>query len=390
MAVVASHPILFQSVLFRRLNKLPELELQVFFHSDIGAQSYFDREFGRPIEWDVPVLGGFEHRFLGRQGGRLRYVIGTVVLAWRIIRGDFDVVALNGWGRVADWALAVSAALARVPILMRSDSNASRQTQGLRGLAKGMMLRALFRSVAGFLVAGRRNAEFYEQYQADPRKFHSVPFGIESGRFTLPSEEAAAARKAMRARLGLGDSDIIFLFVGKLVAHKRPQDLLEAIGRMPRELAAVGLFVGDGQLREDLEERARRLPAGAVKFAGFVNQAGLPILYAAADVFVLPSAREAWGLVVNEAACAGLPLLLSDQVGAAADFVELGKTGYVYRAGDVDGLTKRMEELCRDPGKRAAMRTAVQHLALRYGPDSAASGTWSAIKAVIRPARGRT
>ena len=80
-------------------------------------------------------------------------------------------------------------------------------------------------------------------------------------------------------------------------------------------------------------------------FTGFVNQSELPALYAASDVFVLPSENEPWGLAVNEAMCASLPVVVSREVGCAPDLVRDGVNGYTPAAGDIAGLARRSPAL---------------------------------------------
>ena len=113
------------------------------------------------------------------------------------------------------------------------------------------------------------------------------------------------------------------------------------------------VFAGDGSLRATLEAHAeRRGVSERLRFLGFVNQKGLPQVYAAADVLVLPSEHEPFGLVVNEAFCCGLPAIVSDACGAAGDLVRDGETGFVISVGNVESLAGRLEVLAREPGLR--------------------------------------
>jgi len=92
-----------------------------------------------------------------------------------------------------------------------------------------------------------------------------------------------------------------------------------------------------------------------VVFGGFVNQSGLPRAFGCADVFVLPSEDEPWGLIVNEAMCAGLPVVVSAEVGAAADLVEDGVTGFRVPAGDAVALADALQKLIEDAPLRARL-----------------------------------
>ena len=101
------------------------------------------------------------------------------------------------------------------------------------------------------------------------------------------------------------------------------------------------VFAGDGAQRAELEkEAAMRNIANKVQFLGFVNQSQLPKLYKSADLMVIPSRYEPFGLVVNEAMLCGCPVVASDRVGAVRDLITHGKTGYVYPCDDTNALAE--------------------------------------------------
>jgi glycosyltransferase involved in cell wall biosynthesis len=109
------------------------------------------------------------------------------------------------------------------------------------------------------------------------------------------------------------------------------------------------VFAGDGRLSSKLEAEADRLGVrDRCRFLGFVNQSGLPEVYATADVLVLPSAHEPFGLVVNEAFACGTPAIVSEACGAAGDLVRENETGFVIPVGDVKALSDRLQRLDRD------------------------------------------
>jgi glycosyltransferase involved in cell wall biosynthesis len=103
-----------------------------------------------------------------------------------------------------------------------------------------------------------------------------------------------------------------------------------------------------------MRSRIQAANASGVRLLGFQNQTELPRCYDLADLFCVPSHREPWGLVVNEAMCAARPVLASDAVGSARDLVLDGETGATFRVGDVDDLEQRLRELLALP--RGALR----------------------------------
>jgi glycosyltransferase involved in cell wall biosynthesis len=108
------------------------------------------------------------------------------------------------------------------------------------------------------------------------------------------------------------------------------------------------MMVGSGELEHELRNYCREHSLNNVVFTGFVNQSDLVDYYSAADVFVLPSEVEPWGLAVNEAMCAGLPIVASREVGCAPDLIQDGVNGYTLPAGDVEGLARALQLLITD------------------------------------------
>ncbi len=134
------------------------------------------------------------------------------------------------------------------------------------------------------------------------------------------------------------------LYIGRFVGYKKPDWLLQAF----MELAAEGLtgwkllMIGEGELKADLLQKAK----GNVEIKGFMHPKELPALFAQCGGFCLPAEREHWGVVVHEAAAAGMPMLLSDTCGAGNDFLINGYNGFSYQTGNYksfkDALRKMM------------------------------------------------
>jgi glycosyltransferase involved in cell wall biosynthesis len=141
--------------------------------------------------------------------------------------------------------------------------------------------------------------------------------------------------------------------------RKHPDDVIRAMSRLRDNGHAATLFmVGTGQMEHELRHLANSLALENVVFGGFINQAELPKVYAAADIFVLPSENETWGLVVNEVMCAGIPVVVSDEVGCVPDLVKDGVNGYHMKAGDISSLTTALERLLADASLRQRMGAA--------------------------------
>nr|MDQ6925722.1 glycosyltransferase [Candidatus Eremiobacteraeota bacterium] len=169
------------------------------------------------------------------------------------------------------------------------------------------------------------------------------------------------ARAEVRASVGVADDAVALLYCGRLIGRKGVDTLLRAVARVrhatDRRTEHVRvLLAGDGPDRSALEALAS--DAGvrdSVHFLGFRQPADLPDVFAAADAFVLPSHAEGWGVVVTEAMAAGLPVLASDSVNAAADLVRDGENGWRFPARADARLAELIHDVAADPCRRASM-----------------------------------
>ena len=149
------------------------------------------------------------------------------------------------------------------------------------------------------------------------------------------------------------------------------------------------VFAGDGPERAKLDRIASELGiSDRVRFLGFLNQSELPAAYRSADVFVLPSLFEPFGLVVNEAMLCGLPVVVSDRVGAKFDLVRNGENGYVYPAGNLEALAAILRDLLPGAEKRKHMGAASLRRMETWSPREYTDAMVRAIDTVAAGAAG--
>ena len=359
LAVVASHVIQYQTPLYRALAASPVIDLTVFFCSRAGLDPYWDEGFGTPLAWDTALLEGYRGEFLRNWSprphqARFSGLINPAILR-RLRSGRFDAVLVHGWMRATYW-LAIGAALGRrMPMLMRGESNALAPARGWRPMVKRPLLSMLFKRIDAFLAIGRHNADFYRRYGVPEEKIVLAPYTVDNDFFVAEARRLANAKAELRQAHGISSGVPVVLFAGKLIDVKRPADLLVSFETVARHRDVALAFVGDGPLAPSLarEVHERRIPN--VHFFGFRNQRELSRFYAMADLLVLPSSSESWGLVVNEAMCFGLPVIVSDRVGAGGDLVRDDENGYVVPAGDTSALAARIDRVVGDETRRVAM-----------------------------------
>jgi glycosyltransferase involved in cell wall biosynthesis len=154
--------------------------------------------------------------------------------------------------------------------------------------------------------------------------------------------------------------------------------LIEAIRQLPSTIRNQIhiLFVGDGELKSDLERLAEQSPVVKTQFVGFKNQTEISSYYCASDLLVLPSRYgETWGLVVNEALCHGIPGVVSEAVGCAPDLIENGVTGERFDTGSAEALAQtiiRARELIQKPDTAEQCRLRAEQYSMRRAAEGIA------------------
>ena len=167
----------------------------------------------------------------------------------------------------------------------------------------------------------------------------------------------------------------MLLFSGKLIPRKAPELILEAVKLLPIEQrrSLLVVFMGEGELRDRIIEAGNTDPCVRTCVLGFQNQKNLSPYFHAADLMVLPSLSETWGLVVNEALHHGVPCVASEAVGAAPDLIHRNSTGAVCQSGSASSLAAAITSVL-PLLKRYDTRQACRRAVASYGVREAAKG----------------
>lgn len=367
VAVLATHPIQYQAPLWRALALRPDLKLHVFFGSDISVRGYRDEGFGVKVQWDVPLLAGYEHTFLSQDLALHRISFWE---PWaKNLRKHLhvfspDVVLLTAYNSVFWIGALLQARLLGLPVVLRHEaSDAASSRSSCKAFVRDLALRGFYSQIARFAAIGTEARQHLGRLGIPADRIGWAPYCVDSVQVEAQVSQWLPRRDELRAKLGIGAGDVALIFSGKLIPKKQPLLILDAIeGLSPSRRQRIHLIVmGDGELRADVERKGRQVLGARFHQAGFVNQSEMGQWYAAADCLVLPSkkgAGETWGLVVNEALQFGLPAVVSDGVGCHPDLVGPA-TGRVFRSGSADDLARALSETMSSLlGNRAATAAA--------------------------------
>lgn len=288
-----------------------------------------------------------------------------------------DVVVPGGWSHVEALTMIRWARANRRRVVMMSESTAHDYARsGFREAIKHRLVRL----ADAALVGGAPQQRYITALGVLRERVFLGYNAVDNAWFERGATEARA-NPALRAELGLPKA--YFLASGRFIAKKNLDRLVRAyaIYRAGAGDDAWDLvLLGDGELRAELEALVAQLGLGGrVHFPGFRQYDELPQVLAFAGVFVHVSLSEQWGLVVNEALAAGLPVIVSRQCGCAEDLVEDGVNGWTVDAHSQADIAARLAAVTQ--ADRAAMAAAGQQIVARYGPARFAQGLAAALAA---------
>lgn len=384
LAILNTHPIQYFAPLYRRLAQEPDIDLTVYFCSRQGAEEYVDAGFGQRVRWDTPLLDGYEHKFLKnlRRHDLVRgfWSLINLEIVRELRQQRYDALIINGHNHATHLVALSAAKLLEIPVLMRCETHLRLARSTLKRAIRKPIRTFIYRFLcAACLPIGTRNREFYLSHGVNEARLFTVPYAVDNA-FFARAAQSLAERPSLRAELGLSPNKPLVLVASKLIPRKRPMDLLVAFHNLRNTGVDAALaFVGSGEQEDDLKEYVQQQQLPDVHFFGFRNQSELPKFYSVADVFVLPSENEPWGLVINEVMCAGLPVVVSDEIGAVADLVRHGENGFTYDAGDIDALTEYLAQLLREPEMRARMGKASRRVIAEWNHERCVLGIKQAL-----------
>jgi glycosyltransferase involved in cell wall biosynthesis len=230
------------------------------------------------------------------------------------------------------------------------------ERQSRRGCLQKLLTKPLHKAAA-IVGIGKTASKGYRERFPEPRHF-SIPYYCNLNPFICAPSRRGEQIRAPR--------EVLFLLCGQMIARKGVDLLLSAFSRLENaRLLLVGREAELPSLLATLPEKAR----ARITYAGFQPPEDLPRFFAEADVFVLPSRYDGWGVVVNQALGAGLPIICSDRVGAGDELVEPEVNGLRFHSGDADSLFNAMRRFIEAPELIALWGEASRKKATDWTPE---------------------
>jgi glycosyltransferase involved in cell wall biosynthesis len=292
------------------------------------------------------------------------------------------VVCINGWS-YGGGAAALQWCLPRaVPVVLMSESTAV-------DAKRHWWLEALKRRIVGLcsaaLVGGTPHREYMETLGARVDAVFTGYNAVDNEHFRTGAEAARRHENLLRSELGLPNQ--YFLACARFVPKKNLSGLLRAYAQYRQWTGPDAwslVIIGDGELKRQLFVLRDQLGLREkVLFLGSKKYDALPAYYGLAGAFVHGSTTEQWGLVVNEAMAAGLPVVVSNRCGCAADLVQEGRNGFSFDPNDVLGFATALRRAAENSSRREQMGHASQDIIASWSPRRFADGLAGAVEAAL-------
>jgi glycosyltransferase involved in cell wall biosynthesis len=342
------------------LSRLLDDRLKVFFISETERRRSWPI-YRDEIRFDYRVLGGTQIAVPIR--GDLQPFYLAPPLLPHLVRGRFCAVVVGGWNHLeCYWSLLYTKLWQKRFVLWSETPLLT--TNSLRRSIRTAVKQGVVAAADAYVVPGASAARYLERLGARVDRIHFAPNAVD---VAFWSQKPADVRRPQEP---------FVLYVGRLVRRKGPDVAVRAFSSSKLAARATLVVVGDGPERAELEGTA----SDRVLFLGNQTREELRRLYHNAELLLLPSRYDPWGLVLNEAACAGLAAIASDGAGATRDLVRHGQNGLIVPAGDVDALRQTLDRVADDPKLPQRLGTEAAKIGRTHTPTACARGLREAIE----------
>ena len=348
LAIITTHPIQYNAPLFQLLALRKQIELKVFYTwGETVLTEKYDPGFGKVIDWDIPLLTGYEYEFLENTASdkgshHFNGIVNPGIIP-SIKQYNPDAILVYGWSFKSHLKV-MRHFKKKLPVLFRGDSTLLDGVGVLQSLKRTVFLRWIYSFVDIALYVGTNNFNYFKKAGLKDAQLVFAPHAIDNNRFECSSEVCKKEAEAFRDKLSIPSTAFVFLFAGKLEPKKDVGLLLKAFTQSKFDKTVHLIIVGNGPLEKELKSSYQ---AGNIHFVDFQNQMSMPAIYEMADAYVLPSKGpgETWGLSVNEAMANGKAIIVSDKCGGAIDLVEEGKNGFIFKSGNLEELSNCLKKM---------------------------------------------
>jgi glycosyltransferase involved in cell wall biosynthesis len=312
---------------------------------------------------------------------------GGILKALNIIRPA--AVATNGYSTADVWAVLAWCRLHHCPAILMTESKSD---DAPRARWKERIKQTFIDQFSAALCGGTLQRAYLEQLGMPPDRIFDGYDAVDNDYFWRRATQIRMESHAYCSLPGLETPVPYFLAAARFVKRKNLDGLLKAYAEYRRRLQFLAperqpwrlVIIGDGVERSNLQQLVRAERIEGVSFPGFCQIDELPIYYALAGAFIHSAYQDQWGLVVNEAMAAGLPVLVSAGCGCAPDLVCHGQNGFTFEPEDLSTLAALMDFVSSSRADLGSMGMASHRWIEQWGLERFAKGLSSALQVALR------
>jgi len=352
---ISTHPIQYNAPLYAYLSKHSSYSIKVFYTLGANANSIIDNGFGTIENWKIDLLSGYDYEFIeniSSYPSSLNYNgIKNPSLIRKIEEYNPDSIVVYGWKHQSHLSV-LNYFHGKIPIVFRGDSTTLDDSSGfsLRSYFRFIFLQWIYKKVDFVFSPGSASDQYFLKSGLKKNQIIRAEHAVDNDRFRDMTKIEEELLFELSSSLSIKPNEINFLFAGKFIDKKNPLLLIDTFVELKKQKENVRLLlVGNGLLENTIKERINLLPLGiasSITLLPFQDQHQIKLLYRVANVFVLPSVSETWGLSVNEALASGTPVIVSDKCGSSKDLVKKDINGLVFKSGDRQDLLQKMNMMC--------------------------------------------
>jgi glycosyltransferase involved in cell wall biosynthesis len=388
VAICLSHFIQYKVPLLRKLAEHPGLDIHVYYYSDMGLVEKKSREHGKTFIWDTPLKEGYQYSILKNllddDNWRFRLISPYLnpKIVCEILNKKYDVIIIHSYQYPSDWLAFLTTKIIRKKVLFYGELYPVHNISTFRKVYRRIIHQTMINHIDACLAIGTLAKEVYlDEFNVPPHKVFLAPYSVENNYFQAECLKWRQKKDKVKEELGIFPGELIVLCVARMVVKKRHEDLILAMSQQKEKTRLI--LVGYGPRFNDIVSFSQEyLPSTLL--TGFINQKELPKYYAIADVFVLPSEFDEFGLVVNEAMNSGLPVIASRGVAAAHDLIIEGQNGFTFDPGDISTLSVEINLLLINEELREKFGKASLEIINNWSITQTVNGITEAINYVTK------
>lgn len=334
----------YRTLQWNEFARIPDTEITVY---------YTDRP-SKNRAWKMTVAEGYKEIDLpgvelgkaGRMNAGLHHIVST-----------HDLIVIGGYEKPTYIALSLLCRMYRKPYALLYDGISTPRLQDVPDGYKHKLKALVIEKAAAVFGNGEVSQRYFADVFGYPEaRIYNQYLSVDGGAIQELVRHRDYYREKLRIKYSLAPEEEVLVYSGRLIAIKNMSKVIEAVSMMEKPVTVF--VIGGGEQEEELQKQARQAGVKLI-ITGFLSrQEDVFQHYMLGDAFILPSLIEPWGLVVNEALAAGLPVIVSENCGCAPDLVKEGVNGYTVHPDDIRQIASAIEKTFTELDRKAAAKEA--------------------------------